>query len=244
VKPVVAVAPAPMTGELAINSVPAGAQVQIDGRSDPGWVTPYAVTLYAGTHSIVVIKPGFSTQSQNVEVVASNRAAVSLNLSEMAAIAAVNSDPAGSSIYVDGRDSGKVTPAQLSLNKGSHTITVKRLGYFEASQSVDLNPGQTAHFSPSLKAMGDANEVRSTNKLGKLFGGGVKDVGVVKIKTAPKGAQITINNRMMDRGTPAEFAIPPGNYQIVLTAPGYKPLQKMITLQSGDRLNLDEVLEK
>lgn len=244
VKQVATAAPAPVTGELAINSVPAGAQVQIDGRSEPGWVTPYAVTLYAGPHTIVVTKPGFSTQSQNVEVVASNRAVVSLNLSEMAAVAAVNSDPAGSSIYVDGRDTGKVTPAQLSLNKGSHTITVKRLGYFDASQSVDLNPGQTAHFSPNLKAMGDANEVRSTNKLGKLFGGGGKDVGVVKIKTSPKGAQITINNRMMDRGTPAEFAIPPGNYEIVLTAPGYKPLQKMITLQSGDRLNLDEVLEK
>lgn len=243
VKQVATAAPIPVTGELAISSVPAGAQVQIDGRSDPGWVTPYAVTLYAGPHSIVLSKPGFSTQSQNVEVVASNRAVVSLNLSEMAAIAAVNSEPAGSSIYVDGRDSGKVTPAQLSLNKGSHTITVKRLGYFDASQSVDMNPGQTAHFSPNLKAMGDANEVRSTNKLGKLFGGG-KDVGVVKIKTTPKGAQITINNRMMDRGTPAEFAIPPGNYEIVLTAPGYKPLQKMITLQSGDRLNLDEVLEK
>jgi eukaryotic-like serine/threonine-protein kinase len=244
VKPVVAAAPTPITGQLAINSVPAGAQVQIDGRSDPGWVTPYAVTLYAGPHSIVLTKPGFTTQSQNVEVVPSNRSVVSLNLSEMLAIAAINSDPAGSSIYVDGRDTGKVTPAQLSIPKGSHTVTVRRLGYFDASQSVDLYPGQTAHISPSLKAMGDANEVRSTNKLGKLFGGGAKDVGVVKIKTTPKGAQITINNRMMDRGTPAEFAIPPGNYEIVLTAPGYKPLQKMITLQSGDRLNLDEVLEK
>jgi eukaryotic-like serine/threonine-protein kinase len=244
VKPVVSAAPTPITGELAINSSPAGAQIQIDGRSDPSWVTPLAVTVYAGPHSVVVSKPGFTSQSQNIEVTAANRATVSLSLTEMSAIAAVNSDPAGASIYVDGRDSGKLTPAQLSVPKGSHTITVKRLGYFEASQSVELVPGQTAHYSPSLKPMGDANEVRSTNKLGKLFGGGAKDMGVVKIKTAPKGAQITINNRMMDRATPAEFAVPPGNYQIVLTAPGYKPLQKMITLQSGDRLNLDEVLEK
>lgn len=200
--------------------------------------------MYAGPHSVVVSKPGFSAQSQNVDIVAANRAVVSMNLTELVAMAAISSDPAGASIYVDGRDSGRVTPAQLVVGKGSHTVTVRRLGYFEVSQSLEATPGQTAHFSASLKPMGDANEVRSTNKLGKLFGGGSKDFGVVKIKTAPKGAQISINNRVMDRGTPAEFAIPPGNYEIVLSAPGYKPIQKMITLQSGDRLNLDEVLEK
>jgi len=193
---------------------------------------------------VVVSKPGFSAQTQNVEVLASNRAVVSMNLSELVALAAITSDPAGASIYVDGRDSGKVTPAQFAVAKGSHTINLKRLGYFEVSQSLEATPGQTARFTANLKPMGDATEVRSTNKLGKLFGGGSKDFGVVKIKTTPKGAQISINNRMMDRGTPAEFAIPPGNYEIVLSAPGYKPLQKMITLQSGDRLNLDEVLEK
>ena len=244
VKQVAAPAPSPATGEITITSIPTGAQVQIDGRTDPAWVTPYGITVYAGPHSVVVSKPGFSAQTQNVEVLASNRAVVSMNLSELVAMAAITSDPAGASIYLDGRDSGKVTPAQFAVGKGSHTINVKRLGYFEASQSLEAIPGQTARFAANLKPMGDATEVRSTNKLGKLFGGGSKDIGVVKIKTNPKGAQISINNRMMDRGTPAEFAIPPGNYEIVLSAPGYKPLRKMITLQSGDRLNLDEVLEK
>jgi len=244
VKQVAAAAPTPSTGEITITSIPAGAQVQIDGRTDPGWVTPYAVTVYSGPHSVVVSKSGFAPQSQNVEVVASNRAVISVNLSELQAFAAINSDPAGASIYVDGRDSGKVTPAQLVVSKGSHTVTLKRLGYFEVSQPFDATPGQTAHFASTLKPMGDANEVRSANKLGKLFGGGSKDMGVVKIKTTPRGAQISINNRMMDRATPADFEVPPGNYQIVLSAPGYKPLQKMITVQSGDRLNLDEVLEK
>ncbi len=245
VKQVATAAPTPATGEITITSIPTGAQVQIDGRTDPSWVTPYAVTVYPGAHSVVVSKPGFSPQSQNVDVIASNRAVLSLNLSEMIAMAAVNSDPAGASIYVDGRDSGKVTPAQFAVSKGSHTILLKRLGYFEISQPLEAMLGQTAHLSASLKPMGDANEVRSTNKLGKLFGGGgAKDVGVVKIKTTPRGAQISINNRMMDRATPAEFAVPAGNYEIILSAPGYKPLQKMISLQPGDRLNLDEVLEK
>ena len=244
VKQVAAPAPSPATGEINITSIPTGAQVQIDGRTDPAWVTPYGITVYAGSHSVVVSKPGFSAQTQNVEVLASNRAVVSMNLSELVALAAITSDPAGASIYVDGRDSGKVTPAQFAVGKGSHTINLKRLGFFEVSQSLEATPGQTARVAANLKPMGDATEVRSTNKLGKLFGGGSKDLGVVKIKTTPKGAQISINNRMMDRGTPAEFAIPPGNYEIVLSAPGYKSLQKMITLQSGDRLNLDEVLEK
>ncbi len=244
VKPVVASAPIATTGQLSINSVPAGAQIQIDGRTDPSWVTPYEVTVAAGPHSIVVSKPGFGSQSENLDVVASNRAVVSLRLTEMLGIAAVNSDPAGASIYIDGRDSGKVTPAQVSVSKGTHTLAVKRLGYFDASESVELAAGQTVHYSPSLKMMGDANEVHSANKLGKLFGGGSHDMGTLKIKTSTRGAQITINNRVMDRATPADFAVPPGNYEVILTAPGYKPLRKMISLQSGDRLNLDEVLER
>ena len=48
----VAAAPVVIPGQLAIDSMPQGAQVQVDGRTDPSYVTPFALTnLQPGQHS-------------------------------------------------------------------------------------------------------------------------------------------------------------------------------------------------
>ena len=57
------VAPLVIPGQLALDSTPQGAQVQIDGRSDPSYVTPFAVTnLQPGQHTITVSKAGYGTR--------------------------------------------------------------------------------------------------------------------------------------------------------------------------------------
>ncbi len=73
-------APAPVIipGQLAIDSTPQGAQVQVDGKTDPSYVTPFALTnLQPGQHSITVSKAGYSTDTRTVNVTAGNRATAS-----------------------------------------------------------------------------------------------------------------------------------------------------------------------
>ena len=51
-----------------MDSTPQGAQVQVDGKSDPSWVTPFALTnLQPGQHSITVSKAGYATDSRTVD---------------------------------------------------------------------------------------------------------------------------------------------------------------------------------
>jgi len=102
--------PAPaaiIPGGLAIDSTPQGAQVQLDGKTDPSWVTPFALTnLQPGQHSITVSKAGYSTDQRTVNVTSANRATTLVHLTQLMATLLVKSDPAGASIYVDGRDVG------------------------------------------------------------------------------------------------------------------------------------------
>ncbi|HMK29281.1 MAG TPA: serine/threonine-protein kinase, partial [Terriglobales bacterium] len=93
---VAAPAAAVTTGEVAISSSPAGAQIQIDGRTDPSWVTPFtAAGLNGGPHSVTLSKSGYASQSQVVQVVAGGSSSLSLKLAELFATISFTSDPAG-----------------------------------------------------------------------------------------------------------------------------------------------------
>jgi serine/threonine-protein kinase len=239
-------APVATTGELSVDSTPEGAQLQIDGRADAAWVTPYSLSgLVAGTHSVVVSKSGYGQESHTVEVTAGNKVSLSVHLVSLSSTMSVSSDPAGANIFVDGKDSGKVTPAQVVLEKGIHTILVRKTGYLDETTSATGAAGQTFHFAPTLRALGNADDIKTVGKIKKLFGGNSTQAGMgkVSVKTNPKGAQIAVNRRMLDKGSPVEFLLNPGNYVIDITATGYKPVQKVINVDKDGVVAIDETLQ-
>jgi len=234
------------TGDLSVDSTPEGAQLQIDGRGDAGWITPFSLSgLAAGTHTVIVSKSGYGQESHTVEVTAGNKASLSIHLVALNATMSVSSDPAGASIFVDGKDSGRVTPAQVVIEKGTHTILVRKAGYLDETTSASGAPGQTFHFAPTLRALGNADEIKTVGKFKKFFGGNSAQAGMgkVSVRTNPKGAQIAVNRRMLDKGSPVEFLLNPGNYVIDITATGYKPLQKVITVEKDGAVTIDETLQ-
>jgi len=243
--------PAPMAvaiipGQLSIDSTPEGAQLQIDGRSDPTWVTPYNLTgLTPGQHTVSVNKSGFTSESRTVEVASGSKSFLVVHLAQMAAAVSFTSDPTGASIFINGKDSGRVTPTQLTVEKGPHAFALKKAGYLDETTSADLQPGQTFRFSPSLKPLGNVDEIKTVGKFKKFFGGGdvPAGMGVVAIKTQPKGAQIAINQRMLDKASPVEFVLGPGNYVIDISLSGYKPIHRVVNLDKGNKVALDEVME-
>jgi hypothetical protein len=242
-------APAPaaaISGQLAVDSTPEGAQLQVDGRSDPNWVTPYTLAgLPAGQHTVVVSKSGFTQETRTIDVVSASKAFLVVHLASLNATITVASEPAGASIFLDGKDTMRATPAMISLEKGSHTILVRKPGYLDETTSASGQAGQTFHFAPTLRALGSTDEIKTVGKFKKLFGGGGATAGMskVSIKTSPKGAQIAINRRMLDKTSPVDFLLNPGNYIVDITLSGYKPVQKVITVEQGGGLSIDETLQ-
>jgi serine/threonine protein kinase len=237
---------APIPGQLVVSSTPEGAQVQIDGQGDPGWTTPYTVTAIApGQHTIVLSKAGYGQETRTAEVTSANRASLMVHLTALVASLAVASDPGGASIYVDGKDSLRVTPYQITLDKGTHTILVRKAGFLDETTSVTAVVGQTTHYAATLRPLGNVDQIKTVGKFKKLFGGKATDPGMgkVSIKTTPKGAQISVNRRMLDKGAPVDFLLNPGNYVIDITLTGYKPVQRVIVIDQGGSVSVDETLQ-
>ena len=100
--------------------------------------------------------------------------------------------------------------------------------------------------APTLKALGSADDIKLGGKFKKLFGGGgdTAGMGAVNVKTQPKGAQVAVNNRILDKFSPVDFYLNPGTYVIDITASGYKPIHRVIEVQKGSKMVMDESMER
>jgi hypothetical protein len=240
-------APVAVPGQLALDSTPQGAQVQIDGRGDPSWVTPLALSnLQPGSHSITITKPGYSTDTRSVEVASGSKSTLVVHLAQVTATLAVTSDPAGASIFVDGKDMGKTTPAHVSLDKGKHVVLVRKMGYIDETTTAQFALGQTVSISPTLRPLGNVDSIQTVGKMKKLFGrkGGQPGQGTVSIHTQPKGAQVAVNQRMLDKGTPVDVMLDPGNYVVDITLSGYAPIRKVVTVDKDGKVVVDETMQQ
>ena len=237
---------AAIPGQLAVDSTPEGAQLEIDGRTDPNWITPYTLAgLSPGQHTVTVNKSGFASDTRSVDVVSASKASVVVHLTSLNATMNVTSNPPGASIYVDGKDTTKVTPSVITIEKGTHTVLVRKPGYLDETASAVGQPGQTFHFASTLRALGNVDDIKTVGKFKKLFGGSGTDasMGKVSIKTSPKGAQIAINRRILEKTSPVNFLLNPGNYIVDITLSGYKPVQKVIIVDQGGNVVIDETLQ-
>lgn len=239
-------APSLIPGQIVVDSTPEGAQVQVDGHGDPGWVTPYTLAnLTPGQHTVVISKAGFGQEARTADVGSGSKTSLSVHLNALATTMAVTSDPAGAGIFVDGKDSLRVTPSQITLDKGTHTVLVRKAGYLDETTSATGQPGQTLKFSPTLRPLGNVDEIKTVGKFKKLFGGKGDQAGMAKVSvhTTPKGAQISVNRRMVEKTSPVDFLLNPGNYVVDITLTGYKPVQRVITVDKAGSFSIDETLE-
>ncbi len=244
--------PAPVavvvTGEALIDSSPQGAAFQVDGKSDPSWVTPFNVAdLSPGKHIISANKSGYSSEIRSVDVAAGGKASLLLHFSVMNALVVVNSTPPGAEIIIDGKPTRRVTPAQFAVEKGSHTILLRKRGYLDETITADLGPAQNFQYAPALRPLGNIEDMRTVGRLAKLFGRGgesTADTGSIIIRTQPKGAQVAINQRVLDKASPVGVLLGPGNYIVDITLTGFKPVHKIISVEKGDKAAIVEILER
>jgi serine/threonine protein kinase len=247
--PAPAPAPVLIPGMALIDSTPQGVQFELDGKNNPSWITPFTVTgLAAGKHFVSATKAGYSQEVRSIDVVSGGKTSVVFHLSPVNALVVVSSTPPGADISLDGKPTHKLTPAQFGVEKGSHTVGLKKQGYLDETTTADLGPGQNFQYAPALRALGDSEAIRPVGRFKKLFGSGggesTAGMGTVSIRTKPKGAQVVINQRIMDKMSPMDVMMGPGNYVIDITLTGFKPLHKVITVEKDGKVVIDETLER
>jgi serine/threonine-protein kinase len=227
------------TGDMVMSSIPAGAQIQVDGKSDPAWKTPYtAQGIAPGAHTVTFSLAGYVAETRLVELTAGHQAIIAAKLQPQPGTLSLDSDPPGAEIFVDGSDAKKITPAQLPLAAGDHKILLRETGYGDLVSSIHLNAGQIYNFSGSLPP------IPKEATMGRFKHFFVSGKVPVEIRTRPKGAQVLIDGVAQAHTTPLKIPLQPGSYDLVLKLAGYKDLQQSITVGKDAPVELDEVMEK
>jgi hypothetical protein len=77
-----------------------------------------------------------------------------------------------------------------------------------------------------------------------MFGGGSSASGKarIEIKSEPKGAQVVVNGTPLQKTTPVEIQVEPGNYDITIQKDGYKPVRENAIVGIDDRIKIDKSL--
>src|ERR1039458_9524593 len=90
--------------------------------------------------------------------------------------------------------------------------------------------------------------IHTVGKLKKIFGSGggenTAGMGSVSIHTQPKGAQVVVNQRILDKMSPVDVMMGPGTYVVDITLTGFKPVHKVVSVEKGGKIAIDEVLER
>jgi serine/threonine-protein kinase len=247
-EPAAAAPAAPTTGELSITSIPPGATIEIAGRTE-SWKTPQTMNaLSPGAYKVTISKAGYASETRSIEIAAGNRATLDVKLVATKGYLTVTGTPIGANILIDGKDSGKLTPSDFVLDPAAHTVTIHKDGYLDTTTDIKLTAGQSVSYAPTLKLAGRTDNIKVVGGgFKKLFGGGGgsnNGMTTVEVKTDPKGAQVTINGRTLDKSTPTEFQVEPGNYEITIQKSGYKPIHTNLAAGANEKVKIEEKLQQ
>jgi hypothetical protein len=69
-------------------------------------------------------------------------------------------------------------------------------------------------------------------------------MGSISIHTQPKGAQVAINQSVLEKTSPVGVMLGPGNYIVDITLTGFKPVHKVVSLDKGDKVVVDQILDR
>ena len=143
--------PASLIGNISVSSNPSGASVFLDGK-DVGRTTPTQLTdIPVGTHIVRLEKSTYLPAADTVEV---NRGAwvyVYLTLTPMPRALTVESSPTGASIFLNGIDTGRLTPALFDpYPDATYAIRLELRGHLPAEQSGTLNVSERKTVSLEL----------------------------------------------------------------------------------------------
>lgn len=138
------------TGTISVSSNPVGAEVYLDGNYKG--TTPITIpNIPIGAYTVVLKKSGYHEVSKTIDVKSDQTTYISETLTLQTGSIKISSDPIGAEVYFDGAYKG-VTPITISnVPIGAHTIVLKKFGYAEWSQSVNIQVDRTIEVNHSME---------------------------------------------------------------------------------------------
>lgn len=204
--------PAVGVGDLYIATTPPGAEIVLDGKGRKERSDVLLKGIPAGDHNVVVSKD-YLGAAGTVTVVPGKVARLELSLEPKPGSLLVTTQPFGAQIILDGREIG-TSPVRTEVPAGRYRLEIRLRGYASVDRWMEVIPGRD-------------NEVDVT----------LQPSGIVKFYRLDPEATIEIDNVQMQAAN-QEIALPPGEYRITISRPGYHPMSKHVGLRAGETVTL------
>jgi hypothetical protein len=135
---------AAISSEVTIATQPPGARLVIDNRSESACQAPCNTLLPPGRHTLSAELKGFDTARRIFTVPEEKQ--LSVMMSQSMGVLVVTTEPAGSTVIVDGKQYG-ITPLNLRLSIGTHQLAiVNGAGRHEETVQIDSDEFTTRSF--------------------------------------------------------------------------------------------------
>ncbi len=125
---------------------------------------------------------------------------------------AIDSDPQGAEVYLDGSLRG-TTPLRATAQPGNRSLRIERDGYRTFETTLRLSPGESRRVSADLER--------------------VPTTGTVRFESNPDGADVFVNGRFQGTTPIAAQDFQPGTYDVTFERSGYAPERRSVTVQRG-----------
>jgi len=212
-------------GIIEVTANVPGAQISLDGRSDPGWVAPHSFAhLPAGTYTVLVAKNGYRNYEQTVEVEAGSTRTVTGMLTPQTITVNIRTTPPGAEVAIDGQPHG-ASPVETTLLPGQHTYAVSHAGFEPASGSLSLDNQESVTKIVELQPI--APKAVPAN---------------IQISTTPPGAKVYVDGTPAAGVTPASFRIAPGNHTLIFALNGYRAARRDISVPAQGTVAISQPL--
>ena len=195
--------------DIAIDSVPRGARVMVNGKSAGS--TPLTIELPAGEHELVLTAERFKPWRGLVVVKANQpRKLETVQLQPADGSLTVRTNPAGANVMIGNSFAGR-TPLELKLTaETQHLIHIYKAGYEKANRQVKLISEESKTLTIALKPK----------------------LGVLNFVVQPHGAEILVDGK--SRGpVPRQMRLVAVEHQIEIKKMGYQSYRTRITPRPG-----------
>jgi hypothetical protein len=188
----------------------------INGRLDDGTYTVWAVNgpndrsnLQNAEYGTISVTLGRPTLSAGMSTGVS--AGTTSGTATQSCSLVVTSDPADSSVVVNGEYKGKTPLTVDKLYPGTYAVNVTKFGYKPYSTTLKLNEWEQGKIEATLPA----------------------DRGSLAVNTTPPGAQVSVDGTVAGITPVTMTGVLPGNHTLTVTKEGYIPAELQVVVAAG-----------
>lgn len=205
-------------GRLQLTSTPAKARLWINGKAEG--VTPRTIELTEGRYQVRLEQDGFVANEEGITIERKKTLQKHMKLQALPGAMAVNSEPAGGEVWLNGKKQGVTPYLQRDLTPGTYTVEIRKDGFETEKRTVVITSGSQDELNVKLGS----------------------SRGSVELYVRPAGVSVSIDGQFVGKvqsdaqsshGTrPIKIEdLAPGIHQITLAHPRATPSSQTIQVK-------------